>query len=148
MRQGSGGWKKPMVFFIRFSYNTEPVIPNPHRNDATFHSIRKRSLVTMREDLKSVDPAAQVLLKKAGEKNLKTAFDRAEKLKPCPIGHQGACCKMCHMGPCRLVGKEEEAEGGCGATLPVVTSRNFARMVAAGTSAPSHHPKDLPNTLL
>ena len=102
----------------------------------------------MREDLKTVDPAAQVLLKMAGEKNLKTAFDRAEKLKPCPIGHQGACCKMCHMGPCRLVGKEEEAEGVCGATLPVVTARNFARMVAAGTSAHSDHARDLANTLL
>ncbi len=102
----------------------------------------------MREDLKSVDPAAQVLLKKAGEKNLKTAFDRAEKLKPCPIGHQGACCKMCHMGPCRLVGKEEEAEGVCGASLPVVTARNFARMVAAGTAAHSDHARDLANTLL
>ena len=93
----------------------------------------------MREDLKSVDPAARVLLKKAAEKNIKTSFDRAEKLKPCPIGHQGACCKVCHMGPCRLVGKEEEAEGVCGATLPVVTARNFARMVAAGTAAHSDH---------
>ena len=102
----------------------------------------------MREDLKTVDPAAQVLLKMAGEKNLKTAFDRAEKLKPCPIGHQGACCKVCHMGPCRLVGKEDEAEGVCGATLPVVTARNFARMVAAGTAAHSDHARDLANTLL
>jgi carbon-monoxide dehydrogenase catalytic subunit len=102
----------------------------------------------MREDLKSVDPAAQVLLKVAGEKKISTAFERAEKLKPCPIGHQGACCKMCHMGPCRLVGKEEEAEGVCGATLPVVAARNFARMVAAGTAAHSDHARDLSNTLL
>jgi carbon-monoxide dehydrogenase catalytic subunit len=102
----------------------------------------------MREDLKSVDPAAQVLLKSAGQKKLETSFERAERLKPCPIGHQGACCKMCHMGPCRLVGKEEEAEGVCGATLPVVTARNFARMVAAGTAAHSDHARDLANTLL
>ncbi|MHB8845891.1 MAG: anaerobic carbon-monoxide dehydrogenase catalytic subunit [Nitrospirota bacterium] len=102
----------------------------------------------MKENLKSVDPAAQVLLKVAGQKNIATAFERAEKLKPCPIGHQGACCKMCHMGPCRLVGKEEEAEGVCGATLPVVTARNFARMVAAGTAAHSDHARDLANTLL
>lgn len=102
----------------------------------------------MREDLKSVDPAAQVLLRKAGEKNIKTSFERAEKLKPCPIGHNGACCKMCHMGPCRLVGKEEEVEGVCGASLPVVAARNFARMVAAGTAAHSDHARDLANTLL
>ena len=104
----------------------------------------------MKEELKTADPAAQVLLKSAGEKKLPTAFDRAEKLKPCPIGHQGACCKMCYMGPCRLVGKdaEEAATGVCGATLPVVAARNFARMVAAGTAAHSDHARDLANTLL
>jgi carbon-monoxide dehydrogenase catalytic subunit len=102
----------------------------------------------MNEKQKSVDPAAQVLLKVAAERKIETAFERAERLKPCPIGHQGACCKMCHMGPCRLVGKEEEAEGVCGATLPVVTARNFARMVAAGTAAHSDHARDLANTLL
>ncbi len=102
----------------------------------------------MREDLKSVDPAAQAILKVASQKKIETSFDRAERLKPCPIGHQGACCKMCHMGPCRLVGKEDEAEGVCGASLPVVTARNFARMVAAGTAAHSDHARDLANTLL
>jgi carbon-monoxide dehydrogenase catalytic subunit len=113
------------------------------------HLLDERSINTiMREDLKSVDPAAQSLLKTAALKKIDTAFERAERLKPCPIGHQGACCKMCHMGPCRLVGKEEEAEGVCGATLPVVTARNFARMVAAGTAAHSDHARDLANTLL
>ena len=102
----------------------------------------------MREDLKSADPAAQNLLKTAGEKNVITSFERAEKLKPCPIGSHGACCKMCHMGPCRLVGKEGETEGVCGASLPVVAARNFARMVAAGTAAHSDHARDLANTLL
>ncbi len=101
-----------------------------------------------KEFLKSVDPAAQVLLKTAADKGLKTAYDRAEKMKACPIGHSGACCKMCHMGPCRLTGKEEEAEGVCGATLPVVAARNFARMVAGGTAAHSDHARDLANTLL
>ena len=102
----------------------------------------------MREDLKSVDPAAQSMLKVAEKRKIETSFERADRLKPCPIGHQGACCKMCHMGPCRLVGKEEEAVGVCGASLPVVTARNFARMVAAGTAAHSDHARDLANTLL
>jgi len=97
---------------------------------------------------KSVDPAAKVLLKKAAEKGFKTSYDRAEKMKPCPIGHIGQCCKACQMGPCRLTGKEEEAEGVCGATLPVVTARNWTRMVAGGTAAHSDHARDLANTLL
>src|SRR5208283_5566432 len=102
----------------------------------------------MANEPKSIDPAAEVLLKKAAEKGIKTSYDRAEKMKACPIGHQGACCKMCHMGPCRLTGKEEEAEGVCGATLPVVTARNWARMVVGGTAAHSDHARDLANTLL
>jgi len=97
---------------------------------------------------RSVDPAAKVLLKVAAEKGLKTSYDRAEKMKPCPIGHIGQCCKACHMGPCRLTGKEEEAEGICGATLPVIAARNWARMVAGGTSAHSDHARDMANTLL
>jgi hypothetical protein len=52
----------------------------------------------MKEDMKSVDPAAQVLLKVAGLK-IETSFERAEKLKPCPIGQE--LLQMCHMGPCR-----------------------------------------------
>src|SRR5512143_2909821 len=102
----------------------------------------------MREDQKSVDPAARVLLKHAADMKVTTSFERAETLKPCQIGHQGACCKMCHMGPCRLVGKEDEAVGVCGASLPVVTARDFARMVAGGTAAHSDHARDLANTLL
>lgn len=79
-----------------------------------------------------------------------TCFERAEKLKSCPIGESGACCKVCHMGPCRLVGKnaEEEARGICGATLPTVVARNLVRMIAAGTAAHSDHARDMAFTLL
>ncbi|MBI5848479.1 MAG: anaerobic carbon-monoxide dehydrogenase catalytic subunit [Nitrospirae bacterium] len=81
---------------------------------------------------------------------IETCFDRADKMKPCPIGHEGACCKNCYMGPCRLVGKnaEEEARGVCGATLPVVAARYMARMVAGGTAAHGDHGRDMVFTLL
>jgi anaerobic carbon-monoxide dehydrogenase catalytic subunit len=70
-------------------------------------------------------------------------------MKPCPIGASGACCKICSMGPCRLTGKtEDEKTGICGATLPTVTARNIARMVAGGTAAHSDHARDMANTLL
>jgi carbon-monoxide dehydrogenase catalytic subunit len=71
-------------------------------------------------------------------------------MKPCPIGDKGACCKHCHMGPCRFVGKnaEEEVHGICGATLPTVAARNLLRMSAAGTSAHSDHARDMALTLL
>ncbi len=100
--------------------------------------------------LKTVDEAALQILEWVEAEGLETAFDRAEKIKPCPIGHSGACCKHCFMGPCRLVGKDAEntATGVCGATLPVVAARNILRMVAAGTAAHSDHARDMAFTLL
>jgi carbon-monoxide dehydrogenase catalytic subunit len=97
-------------------------------------------------DVKSIDPAAIEMLEVAEAAGLSTAFGRAERVKPCPIGQDGACCKICFMGPCRLVGKV--SEGVCGATLATVTARNFARMVAGGSSAHSDHGRDLAFTLI
>src|SRR5271169_5496303 len=81
---------------------------------------------------------------------VETCFDRAEKLKPCPTGAKGACCKHCHMGPCRFVhGSEERVEKGvCGATLATVASRNFLRMSTAGAAAHADQARDMAFTLL
>ena len=62
---------------------------------------------------KSIDQATLEMLAKAAEEKISTAFDRAEKMKPCPIGADGSCCKNCAMGPCRVPppkGKEETPE--------------------------------------
>ncbi|MBI4844146.1 MAG: anaerobic carbon-monoxide dehydrogenase catalytic subunit [Nitrospirae bacterium] len=100
--------------------------------------------------IRSASTSAEEILEWAEERKLETCFDRAAKLKPCPIGETGACCRVCHMGPCRLIGKnaEKEAMGVCGATLPTVAARNLARMIAAGTAAHSDHSRDMANTLL
>jgi carbon-monoxide dehydrogenase catalytic subunit len=99
---------------------------------------------------RSAHADAQKVIDYTREHNIETCFDRAEKMKPCPIGDKGACCKHCHMGPCRFVGKnaEEEVHGICGATLPTVAARNLLRMSAAGTSAHSDHARDMALTLL
>ena len=94
----------------------------------------------------SVDPTIIQLLTITEEENISTAFSRAASIKPCPIGADGACCKLCGMGPCRLVGKTKQ--GVCGSTLGTVAARNFARMVAAGSSAHSDHGRDLAFTLI
>jgi carbon-monoxide dehydrogenase catalytic subunit len=96
--------------------------------------------------VKSIDPAVNALLEYAEQEKITTAFSRAEAMKPCPIGHIGACCKHCHMGPCRLV--KPGQTGVCGATIETVTSRNFARMIAVGSAAHSDHGRDLVFTLL
>ncbi len=104
-----------------------------------------------KEDKKAkIRPAnrdADRILKWAEEKGIETCFDRAEKMKACPIGHTGACCKNCSMGPCRLTAKED-AKGICGATTDTVAARNLVRMIAAGTSAHSDHGLDMAMLLL
>lgn len=99
---------------------------------------------------KSADASAEQIIEWGETHGIETCFERAEKLKPCPIGESGACCRVCHMGPCRLIGKnaEEEARGVCGATLSTVVARNFLRMIAAGTAAHSDHARDMAMTLL
>ena len=97
----------------------------------------------------SVDVAAQEMLKKAQAEGVETIFDRAKTMKPCPIGAEGACCRICAQGPCRVPPpKKKEGEkpeekkqrmGLCGATAETIVARNFARMVAAGTAAHSDH---------
>jgi carbon-monoxide dehydrogenase catalytic subunit len=94
----------------------------------------------------TVDPAVDQLLEITREKGFETAFDRAEYTKPCPIGSDGVCCKICAMGPCRLVGKVKT--GICGATVDTVVARNLARMIAAGASAHSDHGRDMTLALL
>lgn len=58
---------------------------------------------------------------------------------PCAFGRGGTCCRVCNMGPCQIVEGVEELKGICGASAATVVARNFARMVAAGTSAHSDH---------
>ncbi len=94
---------------------------------------------------RSLDPAAQAMLIRAEELGLETAFSRAEQMAPCPIGADGSCCRLCFMGPCRLV--KDGQTGVCGATIETITARNFARAVAAGAAAHSDHGRDLAFTL-
>lgn len=84
--------------------------------------------------------------KKATDKGISTSFSRRQQIKPCPIGAEGLCCKHCNMGPCRITPKNPT--GVCGANVDTIVARNFARMVAAGTSAHSDHAREVALTLL
>ncbi|MEK6692317.1 MAG: anaerobic carbon-monoxide dehydrogenase catalytic subunit, partial [Nitrospirota bacterium] len=105
--------------------------------------------VKMSKGIKSADPSAEKIIDWSISEKIETCFDRVEAMKPCPIGETGACCKMCYMGPCRLVGKnaEEEVKGICGASLPTVVARNLVRMIAAGTASHGDHGRDMVFTL-
>jgi len=98
------------------------------------------------EKSKSIDPVVVEMLEKANAEGVSTAFSRADETKACPIGHEGNCCKICFMGPCRLVGKT--TVGICGATKDTISARNLARMCAGGAAAHSDHGRDMAHTLL
>ncbi|GAB4390787.1 MAG: anaerobic carbon-monoxide dehydrogenase catalytic subunit [Thermodesulfovibrionales bacterium] len=104
----------------------------------------------MEKRVKSANEASEKIIEWGESHDYITCFERAERMKPCPIGGSGACCSICHMGPCRLVGKdaEEEARGVCGASLPTVAARTMVRMIAGGTAAHSDHARDMAMTLL
>jgi len=106
---------------------------------------------------KSIDQATNEMIEKAASDGCNVVFDRAESMKPCPIGSVGSCCKNCSMGPCRVPlakGKEETPEeqrkrrGVCGATAETIAARNFARMVAGGAAAHSDHARKVTETFL
>ena len=111
----------------------------------------------MAEVAKSVDKATLKMLAKAKADKVSTVFDRAEEMKPCPIGAEGSCCKNCAMGPCRVPAPRKKAEteaekakrrGICGATAETISARNFVRMIAAGTSAHSDHARGVAELFL
>lgn len=90
---------------------------------------------------RSVDPAAQYMLKKAHEANIETAWDRFDAMKDqCSFGLLGLCCRICMMGPCRIDPfGEGPSKGICGISPDAMVARNLIRMIAVGASAHSDH---------
>ncbi len=100
------------------------------------------------QDITICESTAELLTKGRAD-GVSTAFDRADEMKPCPIGAVQACCKHCYMGPCRLSTKAPyEKVGVCGANIDVFQARGFARAVAAGTSAHSDHGREMAELFL
>jgi carbon-monoxide dehydrogenase catalytic subunit len=101
---------------------------------------------------KSIDKATLELIDKAEREDISTVFSRADVMKPCPIGVEESCCKICSMGPCRMPrpkkGEGTRRMGVCGATVDTVVARNIARKVAAGSAAHSDHARDVVLTFL
>ncbi|MDR3207506.1 MAG: anaerobic carbon-monoxide dehydrogenase catalytic subunit [Oscillospiraceae bacterium] len=88
------------------------------------------------------DGASALMLEKARADCVETCFDRADAQKnQCSFGKSGVCCRICHMGPCRITPKAPK--GICGATADTIAARNFLREVVGGTSAHSDHGRHL-----
>ncbi len=108
-------------------------------------------------ETKSIDRASIRMIDKAASDGVNTAFDRAEAMRPCPIGMVGSCCQHCGMGPCRVPlpkGRTETPEekqkrrGICGATAETIAARNFIRMIAGGAAAHSDHARGVAELFL
>ncbi|MFH0781431.1 MAG: anaerobic carbon-monoxide dehydrogenase catalytic subunit [Pseudomonadota bacterium] len=98
---------------------------------------------------KSLDPAIQQMIAKAGTENITTVWDRYAAMTPqCSFGDTGLCCRHCLQGPCRIDPFGEGPQVGiCGASADVMVARGLDRAIAAGTAAHSGHAKHLAHTM-
>ncbi|MCL2433728.1 MAG: anaerobic carbon-monoxide dehydrogenase catalytic subunit [Clostridia bacterium] len=93
-------------------------------------------------DNRAIDTATLELLQKAEAECADTCFTRYDTQKTqCPMGKNGVCCRICHLGPCRITAKAPK--GICGADADTIVARNFLREVSGGTSAHSDHGRHL-----
>src|SRR4030042_340327 len=80
--------------------------------------------------------------RKAARELPDTCFTRYETQKnQCKFGTSGVCCRICHMGPCRITPKAPR--GICGADADTIVARNFLREVVSGAAAHSDHGRHL-----
>jgi len=99
----------------------------------------------MEPENRSIDKAAQQLLKQITGAGRQTAWDRFDSQSPqCGFGKQGICCRICSMGPCRI--SKKSPLGICGADADTIAARNLVRMIAAGAAAHSDHGRDIAHT--
>lgn len=93
----------------------------------------------------SICKDAQIMLKKAREDGVQTAWDRFKRQEPqCGYCELGVSCRVCAMGPCRIDPFGEGPQAGvCGADADIIVARNLARMVAAGSASHSDHGRDI-----
>lgn len=88
------------------------------------------------------DRASVRILEKSLAEGIDTCYTRMDAQRnQCGFGKSGVCCKICHMGPCRITAKAPR--GVCGADADTIAARNFLREVAGGTSAHSDHGRHL-----
>ncbi len=94
----------------------------------------------------SIDGAINEMVEHAQCEGVSTVWDRYKTQQPqCKFGMTGVCCRLCHMGPCRITPKAPL--GICGADADTITARNLLREIAAGTAAHSDHGRMVVKTL-
>ncbi|HPI14180.1 MAG TPA: anaerobic carbon-monoxide dehydrogenase catalytic subunit [Spirochaetota bacterium] len=91
---------------------------------------------------RAVDAASIEAIAKAERDRVGLSFTRMDAQgKSCAFGTSGVCCRICHMGPCRITARSRF--GVCGADADTIVARNFLREVAGGAAAHSDHGRHL-----
>jgi len=97
------------------------------------------------------DMASEKTAERASAVGMSTALDRYESQQPqCKFGGEGICCRICNMGPCRVITTADGHVqlGVCGANADTIAARNLVRMIAGGAAAHSDHGRDVAHTFL
>ena len=63
----------------------------------------------------------------------------------CKFGEEGACCRICTMGPCRITKKAPR--GICGCDVHGIVGRNYLKFTAGGSATHSDHGREICHTL-
>ena len=94
---------------------------------------------------KTIDKQAALILNKASEEGIETAWDRYERQLPqCGYGQLGLCCTLCALGPCRIDPfGEGPSRGVCGADRDTIVARNLLQMLASGAAAHLDHGREV-----
>jgi anaerobic carbon-monoxide dehydrogenase catalytic subunit len=91
---------------------------------------------------RACDLASVEAIKKAQRDCVDLSFFRMDLQKnQCTFGTKGLCCRICHMGPCRITAKSPQ--GVCGANADTIVARNFLREVTGGVASHSDHGRSL-----
>jgi len=95
-----------------------------------------------RPEERVTDLASIEALRKAELDGASTCFARADtQAVQCGFGTKGLCCRICHMGPCRIT--KTVPLGVCGADAHTIVARNYVREVVGGAAAHADHGRRL-----
>ncbi|MCX7935183.1 MAG: carbon monoxide dehydrogenase, partial [Planctomycetota bacterium] len=97
---------------------------------------------TRKPEDRASDGATCEMLRKAEAEGADTCFTRMDQqAAQCGFGKAGICCRICHLGPCRIT--QKAPRGVCGADADTIVARNYLREVAGGAAAHSDHGRHL-----
>ncbi len=99
-----------------------------------------------KEPLKPIDQvsdeASLDILTRATDECIDTCYSRMDTQRnQCKFGKAGICCRICHMGPCKIT--KRSPRGVCGANADTIVARNYLREVVGGAAAHSDHGRHL-----